>query len=132
MDWYGDLVDRTIARHRTSGAPERTQNGRAIHIVPIVEPISDPLAELQTTEDMLQEAALGSRPTSWMQKLRRRAKTAGARANPRSGVVRFEGRVCCYEHLVRFEGRQNMQYPFETTCPSCGAGFRVRLTATHG
>jgi len=135
MDWYGDLVDRTIRRSNAAGSPEDTQpmmqNGVRIHLVPTVEPISDPLAELQTTEDLLNEAALGKTATSWMQRLRKR-KHRGARANPRSGTIRFEGRVCCYEHLVRYEGRANMQYPFETTCPSCGAAFRVRLTAIHG
>lgn len=97
-----------------------------VRIQPICEIVSDPSLVVENALDVLE--AGGRRATGWMQRLRskdhqvRRAETRSV-----SGVRTWDGRVCCAEHLRRFEGRGDLAMPFETTCPTCQRVYRIRL-----
>lgn len=94
---------------------------------PVVEVIHDPLEVVEAAADaqsMFDRAA--KRATPWMQRLRQGARPR-VRVRSASGVPEFDGRACCADYLRRFDGRADLQFPFETTCPGCQRRFRVRL-----
>lgn len=91
---------------------------------PVAEIISDPLAALEAADAAIE----GKRgPTPWMQRLR---KPSGVTQQGLGRVPTYEGRACCYTHLTRLAHRQDLEMPYETTCPECARVFRVTLGLT--
>lgn len=124
MDTWGDLVRRQAGIASTS-TDSRAGIG-AIVIKPIVEQISEPQDQVRAIGEMLADAELGGRrATGWM---RRHATNAKITSSPH-GAPQWSGRTCCYAHLTAFEGRPDLRLPFETTCPTCGAVYRIRMSA---
>jgi hypothetical protein len=95
-----------------------------MRLQPVLEIVSDPLAPVQTVADALDQ--VGKRPHGWMKRLRD-AVSPRVQVNPTSEVVRLDGRACCAEHVRRYEGRADLELPYEITCPGCGRVFRVKL-----
>lgn len=93
---------------------------------PVVEIVADPMGDAMRMVEQAQGGAVRAPPTSWMQRHRQRGQV---QLSEPGRVPTFEGRVCCYEHLRRFDGREDLQMPFETTCPGCARIFRVTLGA---
>lgn len=91
-------------------------------IAPIVELVEDPAAVVEAAVDLTVGAR---RPTRWMQRMRRGSGTVSISAE--SGVPLYDQRVCCGEALRQYEGRGDLQMPFNVTCPECARVFRVRL-----
>jgi hypothetical protein len=110
----------------------RTTPSPGATLRPTAELVSDPVGAVEKALGIDSEAPDGvSRPTGWMQRLARRG-AAGAGVRRASGQPTYSGRVCCADWLSRFDGKIDQPYPIETTCPTCGAGYRIRLMFVHG
>ena len=94
-----------------------------LRLAPHVEIVSDPAAVGEALVDLMIDQR--SQPTGWLQRLRGRG-AVGVTAIGQ--VPTFEGRACCYAHLRPFDGRSDLQFPFETMCPGCGRVLRIALT----
>lgn len=90
--------------------------------------IEDPDALIEAAAEMLEDpGVIGARkPTSWMSRI-------SGRQTPRVGthdlaqLPTIDGRPCCAEALLAFDGRRDLQPPFSVTCPRCKRKFRVTL-----
>tara|TARA_R110000824_G_scaffold54028_3_gene149084 strand:- start:4478 stop:4855 length:378 start_codon:yes stop_codon:yes gene_type:complete len=119
---YGHLVNRIIGPTKV----ERKARSR-VRLQPMARLISDPLGDIETAADRLDNFD-GTRPaTAWMQRAAKRARSP-VQAK-RSGLKVYDGRACCFEHLIRFEGRPDMKLPLITECLECHAKYEIAMTA---
>lgn len=97
---------------------------------PVIEIVSDPKRTVEDTADLHERIETGgvSRPTRWLQRLAGRRPSIDATAL--GNVPLYEGRACCFDHLRRFDGRTDLEFPFETECRGCQRVFRVTLGFT--
>jgi hypothetical protein len=89
---------------------------------PVAEIISDPMAVLEAAEAVIAGGRHG--PTPWMQRHRQPSSVSSTRFG---NAPLYEGRACCYSHLNHLAHRQDLELPYESTCPDCRRVFRVSL-----
>lgn len=110
---------------------EALANG--IQLRPVITIIEDPNGILQDGTDAYDAGLNGGKrpPTSWMARVA--GKANGRLTRTAAGEVPlYEGRACCFAHLRAFEGRSDLPFPWETTCPECRRRFRVTLGVVGG
>jgi hypothetical protein len=99
---------------------------------PVVLQLSDPVGDVEDIAAAfgLEDAGVGIKPNGYLQR-RRAAQRMGARP---SGLVTFEGRVCCVRFLRSLDRRLHLlKLPYETECDECGAEYRIEMgVVRHG
>ena len=132
MEWYGEHVARVLREHLTS--TPQTERTPVIGVGTILRPqvvqTKGPGGSEITMADRLAEAATtgGRRRSGWMTSIAQQ-RGAPVHARPRTGVITYDGRVCCYELLRSYDDRQYDRFPVEITCPTCGSEYEIRLQA---
>lgn len=93
-----------------------------------VQLVEDPDAIIDAAAAMLEDpGVIGARkPTSWMSRISGRATPRSSR-HAATQIPQIDGRACCAEALLAFDGRRDLQPPFTVTCGACRRKFRVTL-----
>lgn len=97
--------------------------------------IDDPMRPVEEFVNMFADANLDTNqrpPNSWLKKQRGRGGHVRQRT---SGVLVYDGRRCCMEHLDEVNRTVHKRtLPFETICPKCRATFEIdqRVRRAHG
>jgi hypothetical protein len=90
---------------------------------PVAVLIHDPSQPVEQALEVLEHGQ--PRATPWMQRLRK--GSGGVRAHPVSGAPLYDGRLCCGAALRAYDGRADLEMPFDVPCPDCGRIYQVRL-----
>lgn len=95
----------------------------------VVEPVNDPLEELE-----LIQSALSGEDVDLQKRRAYRRRNEALVSFHSSGLLNLDGRLCCGEMIQRWEAKIHLQLarlPLETTCPACGATYRLTLGVRH-
>jgi len=110
----------SLAGEPAEVAPRHTMPTRA---GPRVRMLEDPLEDLHDIIDDLDGSVAGARPNGYLQ----RRKARNSLDQSKSGVVAFEGRICCAEHLMGLNRRLHLlELPYNTSC-ECGAKYVIEM-----
>ena len=109
----------------TGGTSARTSRQRG-GLVAIK--VADPAAEVIDLVAAVDEKK-GRVPSGYLA----RARNKGSGGQRPSGLITFEGRVCCADHLRGLDRRAHLlRLPYETTCTECGARYSIEVRVHHG
>lgn len=136
---YGKTTHRLLdameytATGKTSSALSKVVN--APTAVLVHDPLEDIEAIVNAFRDADEDAAGISRkraPNTWLQKRRGRKQQVSQR---QSGLLVYDGRRCCMEHLHGMNTIiSRLRLPYRTKCPTCHATFDIeqRVRRAHG